>query len=931
MGKAPVNPGSSGGSKASDRYEITKTLERWSSLLPAGASVFTSIRPSEESGVRSPELRLRSFVLERERVAGDAGNADYEILELIGRGGMGTVHAGRQRSLNRIVAVKILDRGGETEENRRQFLTEAAIIGTLDHPNIVPIHELGEDAGGELFYSMKMIRGTPWNECMKEKGLRENLEILLRVCDAVAFAHSHGIIHRDLKPHNVMIGDFGEVLVVDWGLAVSVGGGDCPAPLTEANVHGGTVAYMAPEMALGIPEDIGFHSDIYLLGAILFQIITGRPPHGGETVLDTILAAARNVILPHEDDGELMAVALQAMETDPAARHAAVRDFQTALRQYLSHEESIVLCQEAEGDLERALEKDDYELFRRSVFGFEQALKLWKRNARAQDGSTRARGAWARCALRREDLDLAASLIPQMGTVGKDLEERVLRARRRRDSRRRRIRVLARTAVALTALVVAVLSVSLVMIIRERSRVRHAEAMASRQRNLALKTLDTVVDRVDSELAKRPAMQDLRRYLLDLAIEGLDEVSDSVSEKAPVDLRLAAAHQSMARIFHAARRNEQAKRHELRAIGILEELSRQGAAVPPLELARAYEQMGNIEHNFNMGNLQAARGYYLKAMEAMRRGHPDDLESLLELDRLYEDLGDVSLDMDEKKEAERWYAEAANLAGRLSRGHGGQEAVLTARTDSLMRQGDLAEAFQRDVEARRYFEEALRILGGIQEPSPGIRRRKMLVLQRLGENAAKGPGGNGEAGRYFARARSIGEELVSSDSTNGQYRRDLLVSIWFQGDLERDSGRTKRARMRYLEAIDIARGLLALNPDNAEARRDLFICCNRVGDMDMRSGDDEEARTYYRRGLEISEGLASENPGNLGAQTDLVVSHYKLGELAEHSGDHTGAMKHWERCAEILHGLKASGRIGKGSRYQAWIEDVDRKLSGIGN
>ena len=219
----------------------------------------------------------------------------------------------------------------DDEQARGSFLSEAIIAGDLEHPNIVPIYDVGKDQAGDLFYSMKHVKGTPWIQVLGRTALSTNLEILMKVADAVAFAHSRGLIHRDLKPDNVMLGDFGEVLVMDWGLAIPVG-----AAIEIASVDG-SPAYMAPEMALGEKERIGFATDIYLLGAILYEILTGHPPHEGETVTACLIAAALNHISPTEQTGKLLDIALKAMAADPEERYQNVGDFRDAIHEYGSH------------------------------------------------------------------------------------------------------------------------------------------------------------------------------------------------------------------------------------------------------------------------------------------------------------------------------------------------------------------------------------------------------------------------------------------------------------------------------------------------------------------------------------------------------------------------------------------------------------------
>ena len=184
----------------------------------------------QKETIQSSQQTRSSLVVKSRHVrsAGDAAlpitspadAPDYELLNIIGEGGMGVVYAARQSSIARTVAIKMLKGDEEhTLEQREKFISEAVVTGELDHPNIVPIYDLGANDSGALFYSMKRVRGTPWDDVFKAYTLDKNLNILLRVADAIAFAHANGVLHRDLKPENVMLGDFGEVLVMDWGLA----------------------------------------------------------------------------------------------------------------------------------------------------------------------------------------------------------------------------------------------------------------------------------------------------------------------------------------------------------------------------------------------------------------------------------------------------------------------------------------------------------------------------------------------------------------------------------------------------------------------------------------------------------------------------------------------------------------------------------------
>lgn len=347
-------------------------------------------------------------------------SADYRLIGSIGRGGTGIVFQAHQRAVNREVAVKVLRSHLRKDRAARQrFLAEARTIGALDHPNVIAVHELAADLNGQLFYSMKRIDGTAWSEVMEQRTLDDHLAILLRVADAVRYAHSRGIIHRDIKPANVMLGRYGEVLVADWGLAL-------PYPLPTANESrnnsiGGTPAYMAPEVAGGALVDVGPHTDVYLLGATLFELLTGFPPHDGQTLLECIENAAANRIRETDVQSELMDIAMVAMATEPSDRYLSVELFQQAIRDYQQHQESIALVRRASKHATEASEGQSYERFSLAMSLIREALDLWPENRRAKTMLKRLQVEFARVAADDDDFDLALSLLEAADEVNSDL------------------------------------------------------------------------------------------------------------------------------------------------------------------------------------------------------------------------------------------------------------------------------------------------------------------------------------------------------------------------------------------------------------------------------------------------------------------------------------------------------------------------------
>jgi PAS domain S-box-containing protein len=312
------------------------------------------------------------------------------------------------------------------------FLAEAALTAQLEHPNIVPIHDVGIDHDDRMFYIMRRINGTAWRDVIETTTLSKNLAILLDVADAVAFAHSRRVIHRDLKPQNVLLGAFGEVLLTDWGLALSLADrhkGDAAAFEIPA---GGTPAYMAPEMAAGDHRHIGPATDIYLLGAILYQIVTGKPPHCGKRIIDCLRRAVENRVELPKELGELSAIVRKAMATDPADRYATVQNFQQAIRDFQSHIESHHLCERAKTIAQGACEKWNYEQFGLALATFQEALKLWAGNETAQREAAETRMAYAKCACDKGDLDLAESLLPAAGAQDSPLADKIRQLKQQR-------------------------------------------------------------------------------------------------------------------------------------------------------------------------------------------------------------------------------------------------------------------------------------------------------------------------------------------------------------------------------------------------------------------------------------------------------------------------------------------------------------------
>jgi CRP-like cAMP-binding protein len=267
------------------------------------------------------------------------------------RGGMGHVHPATDRNLLRPVALKRLDKSFATKPFYRDgFVAEAQMTGQLEHPNIVPVHELTIDENGVPYFTMKLVQGGSFDRWLAKhkpgsvERIEGGIEVLLKVCDALAYAHHRGVIHRDLKPANIMVGDFGQVYLMDWGLAKLVKSEPASGDGALMNAPGpvGTPDYMAPEQARGNPQEMDERSDIFGMGALLFEVLSGRTPYG-EGSPQSILKRASSGQVESIDAAcekigvakRIRAIAERATNPDPEKRYQTISEMQDAMRAFL--------------------------------------------------------------------------------------------------------------------------------------------------------------------------------------------------------------------------------------------------------------------------------------------------------------------------------------------------------------------------------------------------------------------------------------------------------------------------------------------------------------------------------------------------------------------------------------------------------------------
>ncbi|MCC6546543.1 protein kinase [Candidatus Sumerlaeota bacterium] len=523
----------------------------------------------------------------------------FELVHLVAKGGCGEIWQARQKSLERVVAVKKIEESLRKEASaskimrwrvENEFRVEALATARLDHPGIVPVYDFGVDAEGWPLMAMKLVNGDPWQDLLRRDFstmpvhdyLARHLPIFVSVMHAVAFAHSRGIVHRDLKPAQVMVGEFGEVLLTDWGFALFVGspdsategdndlGDQLPTPQT-ANNPSGTPFFMAPEQTPITANGITPLTDIYLLGGTLYFLLTNDFPHRAITSEKAMELAAKGYVTPFEEAApsrqippELERIALHALAANPADRIQSVTEFIEEIGNYLSgatsRRESQKLVNDARSSLasvfaaQRAAKRIEasYQDYVEGLANLNRAGGLWPENPEIKPLREKLLEEYTREALRNDDLNLAHS---HVGIIEDDELRASLEAEiRNRTDQLRRQSLQRRIAIGLVGVLFAALIVSGAAYIRsqrinqlrieqERDQAEDARVRAQDFREQAeAARADAEKQQKLAEDAREIAENEQYFANISLASSSLEQdrvvmANDALMNKTPADLR----------------------------------------------------------------------------------------------------------------------------------------------------------------------------------------------------------------------------------------------------------------------------------------------------------------------------------------------------------------------------------------------------------
>ncbi len=922
-------------------YVPGRSVESFWARVDGGAA------PPSETGdpPSGPDEAPTRFVLRPsdEALPGDASlppgvRITYQLRRVVGEGGFGQVWEGLQESLGRVIAVKRLK--SEVVEARHEnpatlvhlektFRHEALTTATLEHPNIVPVYDLGNDEFGLPLLAMKLVRGKPWDHVLVEDRrleppdfLAKHIPVLMAVAQAVAFAHSRGVVHRDIKPSQVMLGEFGEVLLMDWGLAVvfdatlakdtPLEDSDFTPQSKRVTSPAGTPSYMAPEQTNKTAEGIGPWTDIFLLCGTLYYLLTATAPHQSD---DSRAAFSRAMLCEIQPPAErapwafippdLAALCMKGLRSDPPSRALSARDFISALQDYLTgagqRGESVELVIKADRLLAKAVARGgEYGMLAECHTMIERALSLWPQNTEAKTLRERIIMRFALAALEGRDLRLARiqagrldegiarhSLMTEIEFQEHEQVEAEKRLERaNRENRRERFR--AEEARAQAEDLVSFMLVDLYQTLQPLSRLELLDQVARR----ALTYFEKHPEGSRGEqsimlrgLTFRHIGDVLRaRSRLDDAFKAFDDGRALLEPfhsrgGAPRNLRFLLAENldRMAAVLFEQGKLDDASGINRRALALRLELAEEDPASPDYRNALAFSQHQEGGILWRQGRQVEALASYRSAISIRRRLHAENPGNL----RL---KGDLAYTVN----SESWVLRAM---GEIADALASAERALAMRLE-LMR----AEPNNRVWEADYAW---------------SLKSKALLLEDNADWERAL---------ECFDEALVINERLAKADPSNTMLQSEMAFPYGGRGRTLRALGRLEEARKAYETAVEYQMRLLEQGVRHARHMRDAAFNLVELGGTLLDLGRAVDAEKRVRSALRIAEQLIRDVPHNPTFVEILARALLELGLCHEAQDRERDAVREWRRAASILDPVMAD------ADFPAYQQDTIARL-----
>ncbi len=865
----------------------------------------------------------------------EPGTSRYTLTRIHAEGGLGRVWLARDRDFHRGVALKEIrpDRAANPELWRR-FLKEAQITGQLEHPNIVPVYELGRRREDDQpFYTMRFVRGQSLLGAIREfhreragkvpnrLALQSLLGAFLKVCDAIGYAHARGVVHRDLKPENVVLGGYGEVVVLDWGLAKLV---DMPEERIDPDAetvdrvsvsvetradqtHGllGTPCYMAPEQVEEKHDQIDGRTDVYALGGILFEILTGHPPAEGTTTADVLegIRAGRTPRARQVDPTvprALEAVCAKAMALERSKRYAKAVDLAAEVRRWIA-DEPVTAFREPWPDRARRWSRKHRTLVTSAAAVLVSVLIGSVGFAAVVTGKNRELARQTERAEQREQMAIKA--VERFRDVV--VEEPVLKNNPALEELRKKL-----------------LKEPLAFF---RSLRHQLQADHDTRPEALARLANALHDYADLTEEIGDIQDGLRSHVECLAIwEKLVRAHPAITD---YQQGLATIENCRGNMLSATGHPEQALASYGKALAILDRLARDKPSVTEFQsdLAMSYHNIGLLQSD--TGHPDQALESYAKALaiqERLVRENPSVTEFQTDLAGSHHSIGLLRSDTGHPDQALESYGKALAIHVRLARENPSVTEFLCNLALSHRGIGHLRSATGDPDRALGSYGKALAILDRLARDNPSVTRFKS-DLAGSHHNIAilqDDTGHPDQALESFGRALAIQDRLALESPSVTAFQNDLANTNNSIGALQRDTGHQDQALESYGKALAILGRLARDNPSVTEFQSELARSHGSIGYIQRDAGHPDQALVSYGKALAIQERLARENPSVTALESDLANSHSSIGYIQRDTGHPDEALKSYGKALVIQERLARQH-----SEAPAYTSDLGGTLS----